>query len=306
MCTEQMLTNSELFSEDIILKQVEKILDHPLFAVSDILQKFLKYIINETLSGRANQLKEYTIAVYALNRPAGFRPLHDGIVRVHARRLRDALYAYYNDQRDDDICEITMPKGSYIPVFRSLSAVYPKFEVPIIDEHQTEPEEKMRIAIMPFKSYEETNHRLAFTDNIGRTLSSEFVHFANFAVLSYYTTQLIKSENRSIKSITSEYGVQYILAGNVQFEHKKVRVAVQLINAGTEILLWSEIYTHDFMVSNSFETEDAIVCKVISALETYSSHFSKQKSEKLPELIMGEANDKDIIGFSEMRRKKTV
>jgi TolB-like protein len=306
MCTEQTLTNSELFSENIILKQVEKILDHPLFAVADILQRFLKYIINETLSGRANQLKEYTIAVYALNKPPGFRPLHDGVVRVHARRLRDALHSYYSEQKDDDICEITIPKGSYIPVFRSLRPVDSKFEVSINNQHQSESEKKMRIAIMPFKSYDETNHRLAFTDNIGRTLSSEFVHFANFSVLSYYTTQLIKTENRSIKSITSEYGIQYILAGNVQFEHKKVRVAVQLINAGTEILLWSEMYTHDFIVSNSFETEDAIVCQVISALETYSSHFSKQKSEKLPELIMGEAIDKDIISFNEIRRKKTV
>jgi TolB-like protein len=306
MCTEQVLTNSELISEDNILKQVEKILVYPLFAVSDILQNFLKYIIHETLSGSANQLKEYTIAVYALNKPPGFRPLHDGIVRVHARRLRDALHSYYNDQRDDDFCEITVPKGSYIPVFKSLKPKHTESDEQIMSKQQTGSDGKMRIAIMPFKSFEETNHRLAFADNIGRTLSSEFVHFANFAVLSYYTTQLIKTENRSIKSITSEYGIQYILSGNVQFEHKKVRVAVQLINAGTEILLWSEMYTHDFIVSNSFETEDAIVCQVISALETYSSQFSKQKSGKLPELTIGEAIDKDIISFNEIRRKKTV
>src|ERR1017187_4402544 len=166
MYTEQVLTNSELFPEDVILKQVEKILGYPLFAVSDVLQNFLKYIINETLSGRANQLKEYTIAVYALKKPAGFRPLLDGIVRVHARRLRDALNAYYSELGMEDICEISIPKGGYIPVFRSFKPVNPKAGVQIINDQQPEPEEKIRIAMMPFNSFEKANPRLAFTDNI--------------------------------------------------------------------------------------------------------------------------------------------
>jgi TolB-like protein len=306
MYTEQVLTNCEFFPEDVILKQVEKILGYPLFAVSDILQNFLKYIINETLSGRANQLKEYTIGVYALKKPAGFRPLHDGIVRVHARRLRDALSSYYIDQGTKDVCKISIPKGGYIPVFRCLNPVYPKPGVQIFNDHRPDPEGKMRIAILPFKSFEEANPRLAFTDNIGRMLSAEFVHLANFSVLSYYTAQQIKSENSSVKMIASEYGVQYVLVGNVQFEHKKVRVAVQLINTETEMLLWSEIFTHDISISNSFETVDTIVYQVISGLEEFSSHFRKQKSEKLAEVKMEEVIDNDIINLRETRRKKTV
>jgi TolB-like protein len=306
MYTEQVLTNSELFPEDVILKQVEKILSYPLFAASDTLQKFLKYIINETLSGRANQLKEYTIAVYALKKPAGFRPLHDGIVRVHARRLRDALSSYYIDHGTKDVCKISIPKGGYIPVFRSLNPVYSKPGVQIFNDHWPEQGGKMRIAILPFKSFEEANPRLAFTDNIGRMLSAEFVHFTNFSVLSYYTALQIKSENSSVKMIASEYGVQYILVGNVQFEHKKVRVAVQLINTETEMMLWSEIFTHDISISNTFETLDTIVYQIISGLEEFSCHFRKQKSEIQKEIKMEEVINNDIINLRETRRKKTV
>src|SRR5579863_1988182 len=112
MDTKNLFSDREIFTDELVLKQVEKILLHPPFTNSDILRKFLKYIINETLFGKPDQIKEYTIAVYVLNKPANFRPLNDGIVRVHARRLRDALSSYYDEQREDDICEITIPKGS--------------------------------------------------------------------------------------------------------------------------------------------------------------------------------------------------
>jgi hypothetical protein len=116
----------------------------------------------------------------------------------------------------------------------------------------------------------------------------------------------IISENSSVKKIASEYGVQYVLVGNVQFEHKKVRVAGQLINAGTEMLLWSKIFTHDISISNSFETVDSIVNQVISGLDDFSIHFRKEKSEKPAEVRMEEVIDNDIINLRETRRKKTV
>ena len=118
--------------------------------------------------------------------------------------------------------------------------------------------------------------------------------------------QQIISENSSVKMIASEYGVQYILVGNVQFEHKKVRVAVQLINTETEMMLWSEIFTHDISISNSFETLDTIVYQIISGLEEFSCHFRKQKSEIQKEIKMEEVINNDIINLRETRRKKTV
>ncbi len=273
MNTKNLLSDSEKLSDDLILKQAERILNQPPFVSSDILRRFLKYIINETLGGRADQIKEYTIAVYVLNKPATFRPLNDGIVRVHASRLRDALSSYYDDQREDDICEITIPKGSYIPVFRSLIPEYSKPDVPIIINHQPETEEKMRIAIMPFKTFDETNTRLAFADNIGQMLSAQFSHFQNLTVLSYYTTQQLQLKNRDIKSIASDYGVHYLLAGNVHFESSRLRIVIQFINAGTEMLIWSDKYEHDIAMSNLYELEDLIVSQVMNSMAALSNQF---------------------------------
>ena len=87
-----------LFSDDEVHEQIQRIFDCPAFSVSDILRRFLSYIVDETLYGRSNTIKEYTIAVNVLNKPVSFKPQHDAIVRIHAGRLRRALNYYYKEQ----------------------------------------------------------------------------------------------------------------------------------------------------------------------------------------------------------------
>jgi TolB-like protein len=275
MYTELIPVNRELFTDDFILKQVDKILEYPLFRVSDILQKFLKYIVLETLSGRANQIKEYTIAKYVLNKSSEFRPLSDGIVRVHARRLRVALYKYYGDRAIENECEITIPKGSYIPAFRVITPLDLYSDADINIHRTIFPNETVKIAIMPFKTFHESNSSLAFADNIGQILTSQFSHLPNSRVLSYYTTRQLQLKNSDIKSIASDYGVNYVLVGNVHFESSRLRVVIQFINAWTEMLIWSDIHTYEFTRTNLFEIEDMIVSRVMMLMRKMVINLSQ-------------------------------
>jgi hypothetical protein len=118
MSTNEGYAAGALFSEDLIQEQLKKIFKCPAFSVSDILRRFLTYIIQETLAGRSNTIKEYTIAVNVLNKPASFKPQHDAIVRIHAGRLRRALNYYYKEEGTADFLEIAVPKGSYVPVLQ--------------------------------------------------------------------------------------------------------------------------------------------------------------------------------------------
>jgi TolB-like protein len=297
MCIEQVPPNGELFSSDLVLKQVDKILEHPLFAASETLRKFLNYIIHQTLFGRVDQIKEYTIAVYGLNKPSDFKPGVDGIVRVHASRLRVALNSYYSHPGAGDFCEISIPKGSYIPVFKSVN---PKHIAPAgqtINKRQNEHNDKMRIAIMPFKSYEKSGARLAFTDNIGHMLSAEFVRFSNFEILSYNSTKQIKTETRSIKSIGSEYNVQFLIFGNIYFDSTRVRIVIELIDACTEILIWSNKYTHEFIEADLFKMEDIVVHQIATVFKEFIDQIGAQFFEQLPIAEHAETSEQETISI---------
>ena len=54
------------------------------------LANFLRFVVAETLAGRTERIKAYTIAADALGRDASFDPQNDPIVRVEVSRLRRA------------------------------------------------------------------------------------------------------------------------------------------------------------------------------------------------------------------------
>src|SRR6476646_6873563 len=110
-----------LFSVSAVEEELERIFRDPHFTESAILKKFLSFIVQETVQGRSNCLKEYTIAINVLEKPLSFNPQENGIVRIHAGRLRRALTEYYSDMGRNDQIVITIPKGKYVPVFASRS-----------------------------------------------------------------------------------------------------------------------------------------------------------------------------------------
>ena len=81
---------------------MRRVLEGPTFARSPGLSKLLRYVVEETLAGRADRLKEYTLGVDVFDRGEAFSPKADTIVRVQARRLRAKLAVYYAREGEDE------------------------------------------------------------------------------------------------------------------------------------------------------------------------------------------------------------
>ena len=105
-------------SEEAIPSQLERILASPSFAQAEALRRLLRYLVEQTLHGRADQLKEYTLAVDVFDRGESFDHRTDAIVRVQAGRLRAKLEQFYGGEGRSDQVVIELLKGSYVPVFR--------------------------------------------------------------------------------------------------------------------------------------------------------------------------------------------
>src|SRR5262245_16422808 len=88
------------------------------FANAPALKRLLAYIVDNTLNGKGDALKEYTIGVDVFDRGVSFDPKADTIVRVEARRLRSKLDQYYQTEGCDDGVVIEVAKGRYVAQFR--------------------------------------------------------------------------------------------------------------------------------------------------------------------------------------------
>ena len=281
MTTKLTIHSGHLFSEEQILEQVRKIFLSPSFSVSEILRRFLTYIVRESIAGRTNTIKEYTIAINVLNKPLQFKPQLDAIVRIHAGRLRRALKEYYQKSVTTDKIVITIPKGGYIPEFSS-----GWYEGPAIVK---EPARKIsgvglpdviKIAVLPFESFETDIARIAFTNSLGEQLSAELGKFADFSVLSYYTAKQLDNKHPEIEDLAARFGVQFVLTGNVLFADRKLRVSVQLTDAGSGIQIWTRSYHFPFISINHFQLGDKIIAGVIGMVGDFNGIIVQQAARQ--------------------------
>ncbi|MGD0098094.1 MAG: malectin domain-containing carbohydrate-binding protein [Terracidiphilus sp.] len=95
------------------------------------LEKLLRFMGEKYFGGDQDQLKEYNIAVDLFGRPASrFHPSNDAIARVEAHRLRKRLKEYYETEGRDHAVRISIPVGSYVPVFSRHTAIEHSVIVP--------------------------------------------------------------------------------------------------------------------------------------------------------------------------------
>lgn len=102
---------------DRIRRHLKRVLACHSFAHSQRCQSFLRYIVEETLAGRAAQIKERNIGVDVFGKSQDFDPQAESVVRVGAGEVRKRLLQAYQADFGDGV-RIELPIGSYCPKFK--------------------------------------------------------------------------------------------------------------------------------------------------------------------------------------------
>lgn len=114
---------------DAARAQVERIFHSKAFRSSDVLRHLLSYLVDASLAGTADDLKEYTVAVDALGKPSSYDPRQESAVRMQVGRLRQKLTEYYRTEGADDAIVIDLPKGGFRVVFEPRKAAFEQVPV---------------------------------------------------------------------------------------------------------------------------------------------------------------------------------
>ena len=113
------ITELPLPSPEAVRQQLQAILDSRPFVTATRARRFLTYIVEETLTGRTDAIKELVLGIEVCDRPGDFDPKVDTIVRVEAGKLRKRLEEYYAGQG------VAAPVGSRSPqVATSPSSIF--------------------------------------------------------------------------------------------------------------------------------------------------------------------------------------
>jgi hypothetical protein len=104
-------------AKSAIGEQLDRMVASPYFSHSKRLPNFLRFVVERTLAGDAENLKERTLGIEIFGRDPDYDTAADPIVRVTATELRKRVAQYYQEPAHEDELRISLPSGSYIPEF---------------------------------------------------------------------------------------------------------------------------------------------------------------------------------------------
>jgi hypothetical protein len=96
---------------------VQRVASSPFFHRSPRMRELLVYICERALHNRPEDLREALIGQNVFGRKPDYSPGDDNIVRVEVRHLRKRLDEYFASEGSQEPILITIPKGTYVPVF---------------------------------------------------------------------------------------------------------------------------------------------------------------------------------------------
>ena len=102
---------------EAIREQLERLVRDTAFRSSKRSVQFLRFVVEQTLQGSAEQIKERTIGVEVFGRDPAYDTNLDHVVRTAAIELRKRLAIYYGREEHRGELRMNLVPGSYIPRF---------------------------------------------------------------------------------------------------------------------------------------------------------------------------------------------
>jgi hypothetical protein len=137
-----------------VRRQMERLLATAHFKNSRRYPALFRFIVEETLEGRGEFLKERLLGVRVFNRPPDYDTADDPIARVTIAEIRKRIAQYYHEEAHESEMRIELTSGRYEPEFyprkakpaapvETLAPVAPAAPAPITDTPVDPPAQKL-------------------------------------------------------------------------------------------------------------------------------------------------------------------
>ena len=255
---------------DQVRLQLDRVLASDMFASAARLSRFLRYVVERTLAGEGDRLKEYAIGVEVFDRDADYDPRTDSIVRVEAARLRTKLAEYYGGPGAADPVIIQVKKGGYAPDFEE-QVVRPAPAVPpgaapdratarvrpaalilaaavsvvaltvawrggLIAPHREAS--AVSVAVLPFAHYSTSAADELLAARLTDGVTSELARTGAVSVVSHTSARQYTRPRGPLREIAQALGADLVMEATVLTEGDRLRIQARLVDGARDRKLW--------------------------------------------------------------------
>ena len=240
-----------------------------LFSGSERHKRFLRFVVEQPLKGQSDKLNEFVLGLEVFNKNDSFDPRVDSIVRVEARRLRQRLKKYYQDEGRLDLIIIQFKARSFVPEFADRAAKSTSllsrwrrqlFRVAALAAagtlvvaavarllwwkrppapHRTGP---ASILVLPFENLSPAAGQEYLGESIDDALITGLTRVPGLRVISRGSVLQLRQAGNDPLKIAASLDVHYLVEGSVQVRDGRVRISAKMTDVRAGSYIWAHSY----------------------------------------------------------------
>ena len=139
---------------------------------------------------------------------------------------------------------------------------------------------RLSIVVLPLANIGGDPEQEYFADGVTDSLTTDLSRIRGAFVIARNTAFTFKGKPIDVRAIGRDLNVRYALEGSVQRRGDRMRVNVQLLDAGSGAHLWAERF--DKPVADFFDMQDEIVARLANQLSVELMNSETRRAERAP------------------------
>jgi TolB-like protein len=207
------------------------------------------------------------------------------------RQLRDRLDIVFDDAGEQNLKNIGRP----VRVFKvrdrgAVTSQRPTLALP----------DQRSIAVLPFQNLSADPDQEYFADGVVEDITMALSRFRWLFVIARNSSFTYKGRAVDVKQVGRELGVRYVLEGSVRRAGNRLRIAGQLIDAGTGAHLWADRF--DGALEDMFDLQDHVTSSVVGAIAPKLQYAEITRARRKPTENL-DAYDYYLRGLAKVGRR---
>jgi len=254
--------------------ELDRILATKGFSSAGRISRLLRYVVDKTLAGQTDQLKEYAVGVEVFDRDDQYDPRLDSIVRVEAGRLRSRLDEYYSGEGAASDIRIGLPRGGYTATFERrregvIAAASPA-EAPTVQRPRSRvaiplaaalvvaigvmvwwlisrdrsPQVDLRptAAVLPFAANMIGGDNQNYSALITEAVTTELARLGTISVASFTSAMQFENQRPSMSEVATALRSVYVVEASVDDEASEILIVARVVDSRTDRKIWVSDY----------------------------------------------------------------
>jgi serine/threonine protein kinase/Tfp pilus assembly protein PilF len=162
---------------------------------------------------------------------------------------------------------------------------------------------KRRIAVLPFDTLSQGKGNTYFADGVQDEILSNLAKVSQLKVISRTSVMTFRpGSNRDLRSIARNLRVANVVEGTVRKDVNRVRITVRLVDARTDLTIWSETYDRDLTDIFTIQSEVAqmIARKLTATISPVQKKWIEAKPTENLEAYDRYLRAKQLIAFADV------